>query len=354
MNNLPKYTGRESGFSTVETGLLACLVGLCAAFFYACYRTLLACGAFLILMERLKKHKGNLNGGKDGNGDGEPEDPFSEPCKLDCLSHEPVRLVRQIFRMVNKLLCLLRKFLCGIGRIFGKSDVKRNSGKLEGSDVVMRGDKVNKPLKLSGGSRKNKFLNFIESFTKSISNLGSFLGRHFGRHNKQLSSGNMSNDGGQRKLALITKPSASRRAVNVCFSAMKNITSGHVAFWTKRKPLPVGSLSTPKFNRVKNPHFLRMFRFESPKLLLCLIAVECYNFKLRLKLAILLLQNRYLSFKCRRLVKSKRKTLAEYIRHRNFFQGVSGNVNEAHNSVSLAPKLPTGSIQPYPQKGAGK
>ncbi|OQB92866.1 MAG: hypothetical protein BWX84_00776 [Verrucomicrobia bacterium ADurb.Bin118] len=81
-----------------------------------------------------------------------------------------------------------------------------------------------------------------------------------------------------------------------------------------------------------NNNLLRVRILEPLQLLACLVAVECYKLKLRLKLAKLRLQCRYLSFKTRRLVKSQRKTLAEYGRHRNLFQGISGNVNQAHIS----------------------
>lgn len=80
-----------------------------------------------------------------------------------------------------------------------------------------------------------------------------------------------------------------------------------------------------------NTNLLRVLILEPLQLLACLIAVESYNLKLRQKLAKLGLHHRYLTLKNQRLVEGKRKTLAEYVRHRNLFQCVSGNINESHN-----------------------
>ena len=129
--------------------------------------------------------------------------------------------------------------------------------------------------------------------------------------NKYLCRGNLARNGDERLKSVVTNPTARSRTINGYLSSVINFARRHVALWAKRKPLSAGSLSSFEFNRFVNSHLLGVFRFESPKLLLCLVAVKCYNLKLRLKLAVLRLQNRYLSFKCRRLVKRQRKTLAE-------------------------------------------
>jgi hypothetical protein len=65
----------------------------------------------------LKKHDDDLDNRKNGNGDGENVKPASEPSKLDCLLHEPRRL--------------LLKFVGGLGRLIGKSD--KQARKLDGN-----------------------------------------------------------------------------------------------------------------------------------------------------------------------------------------------------------------------------
>ena len=53
---------------------------------------------------------------KDGKNDGKPKNPFCEPSKYDCLTHEPFRLLRQIFsllaRIVSKLFLCVRNPIC--------------------------------------------------------------------------------------------------------------------------------------------------------------------------------------------------------------------------------------------------
>ena len=61
---------------------------------------------------------------------------------------------------------------------------------------------------------------------------------------------------------------------------------------------------------MNNNLFFVLF-LEPLQLLLCLIVVKVLTFKLRVKFAILKLQFRYLSFKCDKLLLSKRKLLAD-------------------------------------------
>lgn len=90
-----------------------------------------------------------MDKGEDGKNDGEPKDPFGEVTKYECLTYEPLCLLRQIFRMVNKLFCVLRKYLSVMGCIFGKPNIKRGSGAVNPRIVIRRVNIVNKLLNLS-------------------------------------------------------------------------------------------------------------------------------------------------------------------------------------------------------------
>ncbi len=72
---------------------------------YCCYRALLCFGGFLVMTEYLVNLK---NGHKDKDG-GEPKYPTREPTKFECLTYEPVRLLRQLFGMLHKLVHQLRQ-----------------------------------------------------------------------------------------------------------------------------------------------------------------------------------------------------------------------------------------------------
>ena len=72
-------------------------------FFHAWFNALACSGAIL------KDHDENLNKRKNSKNDGEPKNALREPSKVDCVLHEPVRLLRQCFGMLNKLGRLLQK-----------------------------------------------------------------------------------------------------------------------------------------------------------------------------------------------------------------------------------------------------
>ncbi len=101
---------------------------------------------------------------------------------------------------------------------------------------------------------------------------------------------------------------------------------------TKCDPLVSRALAATKLDRVKYAYFLFMLLPETLQLLLALLMVHALNFKSRLKLCVLRLQNRYLTFQLRRQIKRKRKTLAEHVGHRNLFECISSNVDNAHIS----------------------
>jgi hypothetical protein len=85
------------------SALLGILVILYSIFFYAWFNALACFGAIL------KDHDDNLNKCKNSKNDGEPKNALREPSKLDCVLHEPVRLLRQCLGMLNKLGRLLQK-----------------------------------------------------------------------------------------------------------------------------------------------------------------------------------------------------------------------------------------------------
>jgi len=79
-----------------------------------------------------------------------------------------------------------------------------------------------------------------------------------------------------------------------------------------------------------NPNLFRMLFLEPLQLLLCLLVVEACILKLRLKFAVLRLQQIYLRFRLRQAVDGQRKTLAHNARERDFVEGVSGKIDQAH------------------------
>ena len=89
-----------------------------------------------------------------------------------------------------------------------------------------------------------------------------------------------------------------------------------------------------KLNHFMNANFFRVFLFEPMQLFLCLVAVECRNFKLRLKVAYLSLKLSYLTFKCRRLVKSKIQSSAQNVRNRQVCNCLFNGIECTHKSVS--------------------
>jgi hypothetical protein len=96
------------------------------------------------------------------------------------------------------------------------------------------------------------------------------------------------------------------------------------------QPFPAGPFPFPKFDRPMNAYLFRVL-FPTPlKLALLVLYVLARNLKLRLQFGILRLQRLGLLFERRRLIQRQRKTLAEYVRHRNLFQGISGDIDQAH------------------------
>src|SRR2546425_6795076 len=107
--------------------------------------------------------------------------------------------------------------------------------------------------------------------------------------------------------------------------------SRKMALGTKRHPLTRCALSATKLNsRSMNLNLLRVLIFEPLQLLLCLLVVNALTVKCRCHASFLRLQCLYLRFRLRQTVERKRKTLADYIRHRNLFEGVSGNFKQSH------------------------
>ena len=101
---------------------------------------------------------------------------------------------------------------------------------------------------------------------------------------------------------------------------------------TKCDPLVSRALAATKLDRVKYANLLFMKLPETVQLLLALLMVNALNLKSCLKIGFLRLQNFYLRFLLRRVIKRKRKTLTEDIGHRNLFEGIPSNINQAHMS----------------------
>ena len=95
-----------------------------------------------------------------------------------------------------------------------------------------------------------------------------------------------------------------------------------------------------------NTNLLRVLILEPLQLLFCLLIVEACILKLRLKLSVLGLQRLYLRFRVRQTVERKRKTFPDDVRHRDFFECVSGKINQAHTGdvgmTANDPKLSDG------------
>ena len=85
-----------------------------------------------------------------------------------------------------------------------------------------------------------------------------------------------------------------------------------------------------KFNHPMNTNLLRVLVLEPLQLLLCLLVVKLLTFKCRCHSAYPHLKLSYLRFRLRQTVNRKRKTLADYVRYRQVFEGVSGAINETH------------------------
>ena len=103
-----------------------------------------------------------------------------------------------------------------------------------------------------------------------------------------------------------------------------------MALGAKDRPLAACPLPAPKLNGTMNTNLLRMLLLEPLQLAVCLLVVRALTLKLRCKAAYLSLKCLYLRFRIRQAVECKRKTLADYVRNRQVFQGVSGNSDKAH------------------------
>ena len=82
---------------------------------------------------------------------------------------------------------------------------------------------------------------------------------------------------------------------------------------------------------MNKPNRLSMEIAQCLQLLFCLIVIKLLLVKSRCKFAVLSLKNFYLRFRYRKLVNRQRQTLAEYVAHRNGFQGSSGSFDKAQN-----------------------
>jgi len=83
----------------------------------------------------------------------------------------------------------------------------------------------------------------------------------------------------------------------------------NITFRAKRQPLAQSPSPTPIFDATKKKHPFLMFLLEPLIILFCFVVLFPRKFKLRLQISILLIQNRYLLFKSRNLLRRKRKPL---------------------------------------------
>jgi hypothetical protein len=90
--------------TTTNVAFLVVLVILYIPFFFCCLKALVIYGGIL------KEHDDNLNDGKKDKRAGEPKLSSREPSQRDCLMHEPLRLIRQMFGLFSGFFCKL--FLC--------------------------------------------------------------------------------------------------------------------------------------------------------------------------------------------------------------------------------------------------
>jgi hypothetical protein len=94
-----------------------------------------------------------------------------------------------------------------------------------------------------------------------------------------------------------------------------------------------------------NDNLFSVLVLQPLKLLFVILVIEAYTLKLRLKAAILGLQNRYLRFRVGQLIKRKRQSFAEYVRHRDLHQGITGSLKKAHivgyESQPINPPIPS-------------
>lgn len=121
-----------------------------------------------------------------------------------------------------------------------------------------------------------------------------------------------------------------------------SVNSRHVTFRTKSQPLVVGPHSFPELGSFMNESSFMVKFTECLKLAFCIFVVQSFTLKNRLSTCQLRLRLLVLRFRLRREVESHRKTLAEYVRYRQVFQGVSGDSEDAHNGdVRILPNART-------------
>lgn len=104
-----------------------------------------------------------------------------------------------------------------------------------------------------------------------------------------------------------------------------------MAFRTKRLPLITRLRSALEFHVQNQSRFLSQTFFELSQLLFRLFMVCLFVFNPRLQATFVLLQLSYLTFERRSLIQSERKTLANYVRDREFLKSVPGNIDQAHD-----------------------
>ena len=80
---------------------------------------------------------------------------------------------------------------------------------------------------------------------------------------------------------------------------------------------------------MNKPNRLSVEIAQCLQLVFFLIVIKLLLVKSRYKIAVLSLQNVYLRFRYRKLVDRQRKTLAEYVAHRNGFECSAGGFDKA-------------------------
>ena len=117
--------------------------------------------------------------------------------------------------------------------------------------------------------------------------------------------------------------------------------------WTKRRPLASRPRPASELDGALNAHLLRVYLLEPLQLLLCLFVVKAFTLQMRVRTCQLRLRIFVVQFRLRREVERKRKTLAQYVRYRQVFQGVAGDVQEAHVGGGVVmPNDPSSATRP--------
>lgn len=103
-----------------------------------------------------------------------------------------------------------------------------------------------------------------------------------------------------------------------------------VALGTKGEPLAARACAATKLGAAKYAHFLFMKLPDRVKFELCLLVIEGYGLKLKLKLAFLRLENLYLALCLGESIERQRKAFAKDVGHGDFLQSVAGSLEKAH------------------------